>query len=400
MKDSMLRYYKTIGVMHSQISKADTMQEALQSALRIIVGECSVQYAVAWFLDEGKLHPQYWLAPVDLTTKVCTPGEGDVGQCFARQESVRRLSYHTGLDAATDNYFQGLPIGASICVPLSSQNSRLGAIQLLSDQAIDEETGDICEMLSLMVAMEIEDNPNLQKPWIASTPIMQVRNVHKYFQNGSVTSHVLRGVNLDIYEGEFLVLLGESGCGKSTLLNILGGMDVASEGSVLFRDRELSQSTEAELTEFRRSHIGFIFQSYHLMSNLNAKQNLNLIGELVPEPLDAEKVLELVGLGGKGKSYPSQLSGGQQQRISIARALIKKPTILFADEPTAALDYETGIEVLSVLEKVVRKGTTMVMVTHNEEITKMADRVVRMRNGKMFEVTVNRHPLHARELVW
>ena len=210
----------------------------------------------------------------------------------------------------------------------------------------------------------------------------------------------MKGVNLDVYEGEFLVLLGESGCGKSTLLNIIGGMDKADSGTITYLNKDVSSLKGEQLTKYRRDNIGYIFQSYNLMPNLNAGQNLELIGELVKDPMDVEEALDLVGLKAKKKSYPSQLSGGQQQRISIARALIKKPRLILADEPTAALDYTTSIEVLSVLENVLKQGTTLLMVTHNEEITRMADRVVRMRDGRTYEVTVNRHPVHAQELVW
>ena len=229
---------------------------------------------------------------------------------------------------------------------------------------------------------------------------MELRDITREFQNGETVTKVLKGVNLDVYEGEFLALLGESGCGKSTLLNIVGGMDSATSGTFTYLGRDLSGASQAELTEFRRANIGFIFQSYNLMPNLTAVQNLDLIGELVDEPMDADEALEIVKLSDRKKSYPSQLSGGQQQRVSIARALVKNPKVILADEPTAALDYATSIEVLQALEEVVRGGTTMVMVTHNEEITRMADRVVRMRDGRMHEVTVNRHPAHATDLVW
>ena len=177
-------------------------------------------------------------------------------------------------------------------------------------------------------------------------------------------------------------------------------MDSATSGTFTYLGRDLSGASQDELTEFRRANIGFIFQSYNLMPNLTAVQNLDLIGELVDEPMDADEALEIVKLSDRKRSYPSQLSGGQQQRVSIARALVKNPKVILADEPTAALDYATSIEVLQDLEEDVRGGTTMVMVTHHEEITRMADRVVRMRDGRMHEVTVNRHPAHATDLVW
>lgn len=213
-------------------------------------------------------------------------------------------------------------------------------------------------------------------------------------------SHILKGVNLNIYEGEFVILLGESGCGKSTLLNIMGGLDKADEGQLIFKGKDLLNATEEELTAYRRDNLGFVFQSYNLMPNLNARENVDLIAEMVDNPMDSVEALNLVNLGNKLNSYPSALSGGQQQRIAIARALVKKPGIIMADEPTAALDYETSITVLEVFEEIKKLGTTLIMVTHNEEIAKMADRVIKLRNGRMYEVKRNIFPLKAKELIW
>ena len=230
--------------------------------------------------------------------------------------------------------------------------------------------------------------------------ILSLRKVIKEFKNGDTISRVLKGIDLDVYEGELLVVLGESGCGKSTMLNIIGGMDHLTDGEFRFRGEDYSHAPEDVLTEYRRQHIGFIFQSYNLMPNLTALQNLQFIAELKEDSGDPEEALEWVGLSSRRNSYPSQMSGGQQQRVSIARALVKRPGLILADEPTAALDYTTGIEVLTLIEKVVSGGTSIVMVTHNEEITRMADRVIRMRGGYIDEVMVNRHPVKAAELVW
>jgi len=248
--------------------------------------------------------------------------------------------------------------------------------------------------------MVLGDNEKILPPWTPGPTIMRVRDVTREFQNGDVVTKVLKGVNLDVFEGEFLVLLGESGCGKSTLLNILGGMDHPTSGSFEVFGEEYAKATQAQLTDYRRDNIGFIFQSYNLMPNLNAKQNLELIATLVDNPMSADEALKVVNLAERSSNYPSQMSGGQQQRVSIARALMKRPRIIMADEPTAALDYTTSIEVLQVMERIVAEGTTMIMVTHNEEICRMADRVVRMRNGQVHEVSVNRRKAHATDLVW
>lgn len=230
--------------------------------------------------------------------------------------------------------------------------------------------------------------------------IITLRGVTKEFKNGDTVTRVLRGVDLNVYEGELLVILDESGCGKSTLLNIIGGMDQLSEGEFRFRGEDYSRASEKVLTEYRRDYIGFIFQSYNLMPNLTALQNLRFIAELKKDADDPARVLDWVGLDKRRNNYPSQMSGGQQQRVSIARALVKRPRLILADEPTAALDYATGIEVLSIIEQVAAAGTSILMVTHNEEITKMANRVIRMRGGVIDEVIVNRHPVKANELVW
>lgn len=230
--------------------------------------------------------------------------------------------------------------------------------------------------------------------------IFSGRNISKSYQMGDVKTQVFSGLDFDIYEGEFLCLVGQSGCGKSTLLNLIGGMDSADEGSLRFMGQELYGADRRVLTDYRRRNIGFIFQAFNLMPNLTAKQNLDLIAELVEAPMRTDDALELVGMYPKRNHYPSQLSGGQQQRVSIARALVKRPKLILADEPTAALDYATGIEVLTALENVLHEGTTMVMVTHNEEITKMADRTIRLRGGKIHEIRTNPNPLHAAELDW
>ena len=177
-------------------------------------------------------------------------------------------------------------------------------------------------------------------------------------------------------------------------------MDQLTTGTFLFDGKDYSKADEKTLTEYRRHSVGFIFQAYNLMPALTAEENLDFIGELCENPMDAAEALERVGLAQRKDNYPAQMSGGQQQRVSIARALVKKPRIILADEPTAALDYETSIEVLSVLEEVIHSGTTLLMVTHNEEIAKMANRVIRMKGGVVAEVIVNRHPASARELVW
>lgn len=230
--------------------------------------------------------------------------------------------------------------------------------------------------------------------------LISVRDLYKTYRAGQIETPVLKGLSMDIYKGEFLCILGESGSGKSTILNIIGGLVNADSGSILFNNKEIIRLSEKELTIHRRDNIGYIFQAYNLMPNLTAKQNLDIIAELTKKKSNSEELLRLVGMGDKINSYPSQLSGGQQQRVSIARALIKDPVLILADEPTAALDLQTSKEVPGVFEQVVSQGTTLVIVTHNENITKMANRVIRLRNGMVYETVENPNPIKAKELEW
>ncbi len=405
MDKSVLEYCKVIGEVQACIANVDTLDEALQAGLRIIVGNCNAESAVIWYVDEqsATLRPYYWIGPLDLTSRCHVAGEGVVGRVFETQNAERMLAFHPDDDPLTVEDFQGIDVGSMICVPFSNTFEELGCIQFVNSTSaapFTEEEADICEIMAMMAAIAIDENEHIQQAWQPGEVVMSLRDITREFMNGDSITQVLKGVNLDVYEGEFLVLLGESGCGKSTLLNIIGGMDQPTDGTFTYLGQDYSRADQNVLTEYRRANIGFIFQSYNLMPNLNALQNLNLIGELVDEPLDADKALDIVGLSDRKRNYPSQMSGGQQQRVSIARALVKNPRVILADEPTAALDYATSIEVLQVMERVVNAGTTLVMVTHNEEITRMADRVVRMRDGRMHEVTINRHPANACDLVW
>ena len=231
--------------------------------------------------------------------------------------------------------------------------------------------------------------------------LISLKGLKKDFPSGKDVLHVLKGIDLDIYKNEFLVIHGESGSGKSTLINIIGGMDSMTEGTVIAFGKDLKRMSEREMTEYRRKNIGFVFQNYNLMPNLTAKENVQYIADLVKDPMDADEAVGLVGLTDRANHFPGQLSGGQLQRVAIARAIVKHPKLILADEPTAALDYATSIEVLSAIEKIVRsRGTTIVMVTHNAEIARMADRIIKIRNGSIEDIRENPNPAHAEELVW
>jgi putative ABC transport system ATP-binding protein len=236
---------------------------------------------------------------------------------------------------------------------------------------------------------------------LAEGVVFHVHGVTKVYQMGEVQVHALRGVDLDLYLGEFTVLLGHSGSGKSTLLNILGGLDTPSEGHVYYGEQDLTAAGEAELTAYRRHHVGFVFQFYNLIPSLTARENVAVVTEIANHPMTPEEALQLVGLGERLDHFPAQLSGGEQQRVAIARAIAKRPDVLLCDEPTGALDSKTGIVVLEALQRVNQElGTTTAVITHNAGIARMADRVIHLADGRITEVEVNETRLSPRELSW
>ena len=232
-------------------------------------------------------------------------------------------------------------------------------------------------------------------------PTYTTRGLTKVYGEGLAAVHALRGVDLEIPAGEMVVLLGPSGSGKSTLLNILGGLDRGTAGTVLFKDQELSAMSDAQLTRYRRDHVGFVFQFYNLMPSLTAYENVELVTEIATDPMPPHKALELVGLGKRADHFPSELSGGEQQRVAIARAVAKQPTVLFCDEPTGALDSTTGRAVLKVLQEVnERLGATVLIVTHAAATAAMAHRVIHFADGAIREVKVNATRLEPEQIEW
>jgi putative ABC transport system ATP-binding protein len=223
-----------------------------------------------------------------------------------------------------------------------------------------------------------------------SEAVFEIRALSKMYRMGDVEVRALRGVDLDIFAGEFLVLLGQSGSGKSTLLNIVGGLDTPSEGTVRYRDHDLTTAADAELTVFRRDHVGFVFQFYNLIPSLTARENVELVTDIADDPMPATEALALVALSERIDHFPAQLSGGEQQRVAIARAIAKRPDVLLCDEPTGALDITTGATVLKAIAEVNRTlQTTVVVITHNAAIARMADRVVTLSDGRI--VNEDRH---------
>jgi putative ABC transport system ATP-binding protein len=231
--------------------------------------------------------------------------------------------------------------------------------------------------------------------------VFVARGLAKVYHMGDVEVHALRGVDLDLFAGEFVVLLGPSGSGKSTLLNILGGLDVPSAGTVRYRDHDLTADDDTALTRYRRQNVGFVFQFYNLIPSLTARENVALVTDIAERPLDPDDALDVVGLSERRDHFPAQLSGGEQQRVAIARAIAKRPEVLLCDEPTGALDVHTGVVVLEAIERVNRDlGTTTAVITHNAAIAGMADRVVSLSDGKIAAVRHNDRRVPTRELAW
>lgn len=231
--------------------------------------------------------------------------------------------------------------------------------------------------------------------------VFHAHGITKVYQMGEVQVHALRGIDLDLYRGEFAVLLGASGSGKSTLLNILGGLDTPTEGHVYYGERDLTRATESELTEYRRFHVGFVFQFYNLIPSLTARENVALVTEIASAPMEPEHALKLVGLGARMDHFPAQLSGGEQQRVAIARAIAKNPDVLLCDEPTGALDSKTGISVLEALHRVNQEsGTTTAVITHNAVISQIADRVIYLADGQISDIRINETKLAPGEVTW
>ena len=231
--------------------------------------------------------------------------------------------------------------------------------------------------------------------------VFETRGVTKVYDMGETQVHALRGIDLELYSGELVVLLGPSGSGKSTLLNIIGGLDTATDGTVRYRGWDLTNADESQLTLYRRFHVGFIFQFYNLIPSLTAEENVAIVTEIARDPMDPMDALDLVGLADRADHFPAELSGGQQQRVAIARAVAKQPAVLLCDEPTGALDSETGVIVLEVLQTInAELGTTTAIITHNQVVSKMAQRVIHLSDGRVSEIEEISEQVSAKELAW
>ena len=407
MENERINYTQVVWEITRLLQEAESLEEALRTSLSQVVRAVGAEAGTIWFYNSAgdkRIYPSFWIGGADLTGLSLAEGEGIAGTVVKEgKTTVVKDCQSDPRWAGRFDETTGFVTRSMVCVPLVNKYEVIGCIQIINKKdgtLYDDADVDLCENLAMLAAIAIDDKGLNLGFTEEKKVIISLRGVTKTFGSGETQIQILKGVNLDVREGEFLVILGESGCGKSTMLNIIGGMDQLTTGTFLFNGEDYSHADDNQLTMYRRNSVGFIFQAYNLMPTLTAEENLNFIGELCENPMDAQQALDSVGLLGRKDNYPSQMSGGQQQRVSIARALMKKPRVILADEPTAALDYKTSIEVLTVLEEVIKAGTTMLMVTHNEEIAKMANRVIRMKGGVVAEVIVNRHPASAKELVW
>lgn len=407
MADRKTRFAQAIWQITQELRDAESLDNALSASLEIIIKTLSSEAGTIWLLDKtsNRLFPVFQLGPVDISGITIENGQGVAGQVVQSGQSVistdtgRDSSFSPGVDEVT-----GFVTKSAVCVPLRNSRETIGCVQIinrLDGSLYDAEDLRLCESMAALAAVAIEDKGLDFQPAAEKEVIISLRDVTKDYPSGDGVSHVLKGINLDIYKNEFVVVLGESGCGKSTMVNIIAGMDFLTDGQLTVGGKDFSHPSDKELTRFRRNYLGFVFQSYNLMPNLTALENVQFIADISPNSMPAAEAIAKVGLTDRAGNYPSALSGGQQQRVAIARAVVKRPQIIFADEPTAALDYQTSIEVLSVFEEIKKQvGTTIMMITHNPEIAKMADRVVRLRDGKVSSIKVNLHPLSAKELSW
>ena len=393
----------TIQIME-KLLESESINDALAGGFELLVNALESLSGAIWVRDRESdiYYPMFQMGQADLTNQYIRDGEYAEGKT-AQDGKSRVLPSSDGEKSAFEA--AGIAVDNLICVPLNNLKGAIGALAVANrkdGKPYTEKDLALCEKMAALAAITMEEKGySLEKVRKQKQVMIQAKKLCKDFPSGEGSLRVLKDLNINVYKGEFVVLLGESGCGKSTLVNIIAGMDNLTEGSLTIEGKDFSHPSDSELTAFRRNDVGFVFQNYNLMPNLTALENIQFLADLVPDPMSAREALDKVGLGDRADHYPAMLSGGQQQRVSIARAIVKKPKLIFADEPTAALDYQTSIEVLSVFEEIVKsQDATVVMITHNPEIARMADRVIRIRNGNIASIKINQRPARAKDLVW
>ena len=405
MKDFESAFVRTAWEIMDTLHGAQTTADGLAGCLDILCRAFSCGQGSIWVLDKtgNTLYALAQQGSAGLAGSMIAVGSGATGRTVASGSSLLTDRASCEADFCAEEAGAGLPDGALMWVPLKAPGGVMGCVQLggHAEGPFGEEDRKTCERYAAIIALDLEERGIDGLPDAGRKTVISLKSAVKDYGEGDSLTHVLKSVSLDIYENEIVVILGESGSGKSTLLNILGGMTPLTSGQLEADGQDLSSPSERELTAFRRNYVGFIFQAYNLMPNLTARENIQIISEISEHPMDSGTALDMVGLSARANHLPSALSGGQQQRVAIARAIAKSPRMILADEPTAALDYETSIEVLTVLQDVVRtRKTTLVIVTHNTEIAKIANRVVRLKDGRISGIRINLSPAQASRLVW
>jgi ABC-type lipoprotein export system ATPase subunit len=384
----------------------DNIESGLSDALENLLGTMAAKYGAIWIKNEGtgQIFSIISVGENNIAGFAIEYGRGIIGSACEKPEplDLPDVSGDERFPGGKDE-ITGIEMKNVYCMPMILRKEIIGCIEII-DRAFREVTDEqkwLIKSFAGLLAMALDEKGYSYAPDTDKKAIMSLRGITKDYPSGMEVAHILKGVDLDIYENELLVILGESGCGKTTLLNIIGGMDSLTDGSVTIDGKDFSHPTEKELVDFRRDYIGFIFQSYNLMPNLTAVENVRFIAEICKNPGNPVEAIDMVGLTDRANNYPSMMSGGQQQRVSIARAIVKNPRMILADEPTAALDFSTGKEVLMLIESLIaKKLTTVVMVTHNVEIAKMANRVVRVKDGRIASIRINSWPVKAADLTW
>ncbi|MBQ3373593.1 MAG: ATP-binding cassette domain-containing protein [Oscillospiraceae bacterium] len=393
--------WEILDVLHQTQTTADGLAECLD----ILCKAFSCDQGSIWVLGKSGqfLYALAQRGSANLAGVKIATESGITGQAVASGQILQADKSSCEREFCAEEKDACLPEGSLLWVPLKTPSAVMGCIQLggRENGGFEERDINACKRYGAIIALDLEERGMDRLPDTDQKIIASLKDVVKDYGTENSLTHVLKKVTLDVYENEILVILGESGSGKSTLLNILGCMTPLTFGHLEVDGQDLSALSERELTEFRRSSIGFVFQAYNLMPNLTARENVQIISELSAHPMDPDQALEMVGLSERADHLPAALSGGQQQRVAIARAVAKSPRIILADEPTAALDYKTGKEVLTVLQDVVRnQKTTLIIVTHNIEIAKIANRVVHLKDGRVSGIRVNLSPMQASLLVW
>ena len=401
------KYTKATWLIMERLLESETLDDSLAGALEIIVAELDSEAGAIWLLDQksGRLAPVFHIGPADISNLSIENGIGTEGSVAKNGKPV--MISNTASDSGYEGTVfddAGLKTKSLICVPLKNVKESIGCFIIVNKndgRHYNEEELLLCEHMAALAGMTIAEKGFFIEFEENKEVLASLKNVTKQFRTGDNVNLVLKGINLDIYKNEFVVVLGESGCGKTTMMNIIGCMDSLTSGTLTIEGKDYSHPTDKDLTDFRRDYVGFIFQQYNLMPNLTALENVRFIAELCKNPMPAEEALAKVNLSDRAGNYPGQLSGGQQQRVSIARALAKDPKIILGDEPTGALDSETGKLVIDMLQKLsTEHGNTVILVTHNADIAKCANRIIHMRNGKIKSIKTNDNPLSVNDIEW